>query len=322
MTYASAQLITTAEYNGFIGSAVNSTSGNINSVWSTGNGQFGYGQTALSQSATSAGLITGTQWASLVNTMNSVSKHQSGGSGIAGLTVPASGGLNIAQSTLPTALATLYTNKALYNSQGTQVNGSAYSPVLSVGNTYAAQALSITRTITFSLNSDAMRYFFNAGGQIKLTHSGSGSSSTRSSDLAACINSIGTITIGGTTNSGRTGTGNTQTANNTGYGYWNCGVSASFNAGTTITQITSTGYTYTGDYALVSFRTNGAQGSNADHGTIMYIDMYLYAAAHDSTHLFNQSISTTWTNQIDIIPPESTNLTNTWGTVGTNIVVS
>ena len=322
MTYASAQLITTAEYNGFVGSNPNSTSGNINAVWATGNGQYGYGQSALSQSATSAGLISGTQWATLVTAMNNASKHQSGGSGT-GLTMPTSGGLNIAQSALPTALATLYTGHNSFATQGSTVAGTAYTPNLSVGNTYAAQSLSITRTVTFSASNDAMRYFFNAGGQIKLTHSGSGTGSTRSSDLAGCINSIGAITIGQLTNSGRTGTGNTQTTNATAYGYWNCGVSASFNGGTTISQITSTGYTYTGDYALVSIRTNGAQGSNADHGTIMYIDMYLYAAAHDSLHLFAQTINTTWTNQIDIIYPESTYLTtNSWGTVASNIVIS
>jgi hypothetical protein len=47
MTYSSGGLIQATDYNGFVGGAT--TAGTINYVWSTGNGQFGYGQTALSQ---------------------------------------------------------------------------------------------------------------------------------------------------------------------------------------------------------------------------------------------------------------------------------
>jgi len=322
MTYASGQLITTAEYNNFVGPSVGTSNNALNTVWATGNGQYGYGQTAVSQSATSAGLVTATQWASLINTINAANRHQSNAA--TALTVPTSATLNIAQSGLQGAINTLYNNHLLYGAgQGSNVAGSSYTPNLSVGNTYAAQSLSITRAITFSASTDAMRYFFNAGGQIQIVMSGSGSGSTRSTDLAGCITSIGTITFGALSNSGRSGSGNSQTTNNTGYGYFNCGASGSFLGGTSISQITSTAYTYTGDYAQVAIRTNGTQGSNGDVGTVFYIDMYLYAAAHNSNNLFNQTINTTWTHQVNIIYPESTYLTNnSWGTVGSTIVVS
>ena len=76
MTYSQGGLIQPADYNNFVGSAT--SSGGINYVWSTGNGQYGYGQSALSQAAASGGLVTAAQWASLINTMNAVGTHQSG----------------------------------------------------------------------------------------------------------------------------------------------------------------------------------------------------------------------------------------------------
>ena len=47
MAYSQGGLIQATDYNGFVGTATQS--GTINYVWSTGNGQFGYGQTALTQ---------------------------------------------------------------------------------------------------------------------------------------------------------------------------------------------------------------------------------------------------------------------------------
>ena len=44
MAYSQGGLIAATDYNNFVGTAT--TSGTINYVWSTGNGQFGYGQTA------------------------------------------------------------------------------------------------------------------------------------------------------------------------------------------------------------------------------------------------------------------------------------
>ena len=82
MTISSGGLIQATDYNTFVGTSPSATTNTINTVWAVGSGSAGYGQTALSQ-VSSAGTVTATQWASLINTLNSILTHQSGsGSGI------------------------------------------------------------------------------------------------------------------------------------------------------------------------------------------------------------------------------------------------
>ena len=47
MAYSSGGLIAAADYNGFVGTSPSSTANRINTVWAVGNGQYGYGQTAV-----------------------------------------------------------------------------------------------------------------------------------------------------------------------------------------------------------------------------------------------------------------------------------
>lgn len=311
MTYSQGGLIQTTDYNTFVGSASNSSSGNINSVWSTGSGNVGYGQTALSQSATSTGTVTATQWSSLINTLNSVSTHQSGsGSGISAVT---SGSTIAYLSSLSTSLGTVYTNRLNFATQGTTTTGSTYSPAFSAGNSYAAQTWTFTRTITFASANQA-RYFFNAGGQLNFVtiSAVNNDASGRSGDWVTLIgtNLVNISAFRAQSNGGKSGTGGTVNTNNTALGYYNLTTTAQ-----TIAKITSTTYTYTSDYVQVDVRSNGAQGANGDTGSIIYLDFTVYSQAHDSLHLFNQTLNVTWNHRIDVVYPETTNLTNSWGTV-------
>ena len=71
MAYSSGGLIAAADYNGFVGTSPSSTANTINTVWAVGNAQYGYGQTPIG-TVSGAGLVTATQWASAVNTLNSI----------------------------------------------------------------------------------------------------------------------------------------------------------------------------------------------------------------------------------------------------------
>ena len=64
MAYSSGGLIQATDYNGF---ASTTASANVNDIWSTGAGDKGWGQSALS-TVSAAGTVTATNWASLVNT--------------------------------------------------------------------------------------------------------------------------------------------------------------------------------------------------------------------------------------------------------------
>ena len=83
MSYAQGGLIEASDYNTLTGgSTASSTPNRLNTVWSTGSGFAGYGQTAVANVAVS-NTVTATQWASLINSLNSILTHQSGsGSGI------------------------------------------------------------------------------------------------------------------------------------------------------------------------------------------------------------------------------------------------
>jgi hypothetical protein len=304
MAYSQGGLISAADYNGFVGTATQS--GTINYVWSTGNGQYGYGQTALTQ-VSSAGTVTATQWATMIAKLNSLSTHQTTNLNI---TQPSAGGLVQYLSSITSGITQVNTNHNSFASQGSTTTGSTFTPNFTVGATTAAQTWTFSRTCTFA-SADQARYFFNAGGQLNFVNltATNGDSSSRSGDWVTLINTnLGSVSaVRGLTNGGRSGSGGTSNTSNTSIGYWNA------STGTTIQKITSTTSSYTGDYIQVNLRTNGVQGSNADVGTILYFDFTVYSATKSLS--FNESINVSWPHRIDIVYPETTNLSNTWGTV-------
>lgn len=311
MTYSSGGLIQATDYNTFVGTNPVNTSGVLNSVWGTGNGNAGYGQSAVSQSAAAGGTVTATQWSSLINTLNNVYRHQSGSN--SALSAVSTGDTVTYLSSLSGALTTIYTNRLTAASQGTTTTGATFSPAFSVGNTYAAQTWTFTRTIAFA-SGNAARYFFNAGGQLNFVtiSAVNNDSSGRSGDWVTLIGSnlVNISAIKQGSNGGKSGTGGTVNTNNTALGYWSSTTTAQ-----TIADITSTTYTYTGDYVRVAIRTSAANASgNGDNGSTVYLDFTVYSQNHDSLHLFNQTLNVTWNHRIDVVYPETTNLTSTWGT--------
>ena len=317
MAYSQGGLIAATDYNNFVGGNPVTGSGTVNAVWATGNGQYGYGQTALSQSAATSGTVTATQWATLINTMNSISTHQSGSG--TGLTVPTAGALITYLSAVSGDLGTYYTNHLNFASQGSTQTGSGYSAsATATNNTTYGESTVFSRTVTFS-SGDAARYFFNAGGQINFVITGvtNNDGTSRSSDAATVIgtNLGGVSAIRATTSGGRTGSGGTVNVNNTSTGYYGLTTSP-----VVYQQVTTTSGTYSGDYVRFYMATNGTNLSgHGDNGNI--ITLYLnYYSAHTSTTsgLYGSSgdtLNVTVNHRVDVVYPETTNLTNSWGTV-------
>lgn len=320
MSYASGGLIQATDYNnltwgGTQGTYISSPS-NLAYILGVGNGQFGYGQSVSGiNTVAAAATVTATQWSGLLSGVNSCLAHQSGAAAQISVPTIVAGGVITYSSALNTAVTTINTNKALYTAQGTTTTGATFSPNYTVATTSAAQTWTFTRTVTFP-SADQARYFFNCGGQLNLvTISATNNDGTsRSGDWATLIGTnLGSISaIKSLTNGGRSGTGGTQNANNTAYGYWNAGGNTTFGTGTVLQKITSTTSPYTSDFIQVGLRTNGVQGSNGDVGTILYLDFTLYSGAMSGA--FNESLNVTWNHRIDIVYPETTYLTNSWGT--------
>jgi len=322
MAYSQGSLILATDYNNFLNG-----SNQLNTVWSTGTGNAGYGQTALS-TVSAGGTVTATQWATLINTLNSILVHQSGaGSGISATT--AGGTINYL-STLANNINTTYTNRLNKATNGTTLTGTVYSPVFSVVNQTAAYTSSFTRTIAFA-SGDAARYFFNAGGYINFitTSAVNNDATSRSADMVTLIGTnLGNFTgFSAANNSGRSGTGGTLTTNATGTGYY--GLTASE---VSLSYINATSATYSGDWVALNYWTSAQNASgHGDKGSTIYIKgifnsgaQTTYAAPGPNPTLTGttvtnttteDSVNVTWNHRIDIVYPESTNLSAAWGNV-------
>jgi len=325
MAYSQGGLIAAADYNGFVGTSPSSTANTINTIWAAGNGQYGYGQTAVSQ-VSGTGLITATQWASAINTLNSIKTHQTGSG--TGIGAPTSGSLVAYLSTFSGAISTAYSSALSFNSQGSTVTGAVFSPAETYTNLQAAATFTITRTITFA-SGDQARYFFNSGGQINFVITGvtNNDGTSRSGDMVtllatnlASVNKIVALAAGG-----RTGTGGTVVLNNPPY-YYSLTTSPQ-----TAINITSTTSGYTSDYITLATQSNGAQGSNGDKGSVVTVVLTMYSAARPTlpappanppgtgttttNTVVNDTINVTVSHRIDVVYPETTNLSNVWGAV-------
>jgi len=306
MSYAQGGLIQASDYNGFVGTSPSSSTNTINTVWAVGNGQYGYGQTPLSQ-VTSGGLVTATQWATAVNTLNSIKTHQTGSG--TGIGAPTAGTLITYLSTFSSSLNTAYTNALLANSQGTTLTGGNNAPNPTSGNDVTYNATVATRTVTFA-SADAARYFFNAGGQINFIVSSvtNGDATARSGDAVTVIGTNFASMTGfkSTTNGQRTGTGGTLAGGGYTSGYY--GLTTSYQ---TIAQVSTSNATYSTDYVQLQVKSNGAQGSNLDKGTVISFALNYYSS---HTSGFNDTLNVTVNHRIDVVYPETTNLSASWGT--------
>jgi hypothetical protein len=281
MAYATGGLIEATHYNNFING-----SNQLNTVWGVGTGNAGYGQTTIPTVAIGS-IVTATQWATLINALNSTLTHQSGaGSGISAVTA---GARVDYLSTLATNINTSYTNRLLYATSGSTTTGSTKTanPTAIADGTFDGYALE--KTVTFS-SGDAARYFFNAGGRLqwKRGTATNNDATARSGDLVTQWGALSaTYTMGATDYYASTTTYATRlTASNSG--------------------------TYTGDFVNINTKSNGTQGSFSDAGSVITFGIYVFNAHTNGG--FDDTLNASLDWSIDVINPETVNLANSWGT--------
>ena len=314
MTYAVGSTIQATDFNNFAGGSTANISGQINSVWSTGNGNSGYGQTAVANVSVGAN-VSATSWASMVNAINNARLHQSGSG--SGITAPAAGTKINYLSTLSSSITSCYTSRLSNNTVGSLISGSTYtaSATAATNVDYPETTLGAYRYVTFS-SGDAARYFFNAGGQIiyQVTNVTNNNGTARSASARTLLltNFAGISGFKGYSNSGRLGTGGTVARNSTGFGYWNLSQIGGSPGWQWIVDIQSTTASYTTDYmrfyAALNSSTNVS--GHGDNGNIVAFALNLSSPAH----VWDAALDITVSYRIDIYPPESTYLTNSWGT--------
>lgn len=310
MTYAQGNLIEATDYNNIIGANTSVNPATLHAVWAWGANSRGYGQAPLSNVSVSS-TVTATQWATLVNTINSANTHVNGtGSGLtantAGQIIGFSGGLQ-------TKINGLNTDRLLFASNSAVVanhnNLTAYAAWTSASTT-ATLTRSFGANVQFE-SADKARFFFNAGGRLKFNITATADAVARSVAAKAVIDNLGGIAVfGANTNGGRTGTGGTLNTNATTVGYYNLTT-----ANTTVVSVTSTTASYTTDTGTINVRTNGTQGSFNDNGTIISFWATITSTQGSGAVSINDSLSVTPTVTVDVSYPEVTNISNTWGAV-------
>lgn len=318
MSYTAGGLIEATDYNNFVGSS----SSGINQWWSTGSTTTGWGQTALS--TVSAGTtVTATNWASLVNTLSSGGSQTN--TAITSRSAPTTGTLISVLSNVGTDISNIFGNRgnaALSGSQFTSWTGTS-SKTTGTGSVRNAWTITFTHTITWA-SAAAARYFFNAGGRIKLETSKTSTgldADEEWNDLANTLMSdlfitagFTTQTIAGVSYTGLTRSGGTgsPTINLTTAGWYNLGTSD-----TDIYRQFADTFPYTGNYINVAARTAGT-------GTQLILTTtwvspaggasYAQTAISGGTATTGISFGTAPATIVTYFPPSTTYLTNSWGT--------
>jgi hypothetical protein len=201
MTYQQYGLIQATDYNNLVGT--------LNTVWGSGSGNTGYGQTNLPTVAVGE-KVGATEWSNLINKISSIASHQN--STITSVTAPAAGDPVKFVNAINTNLSTIQTNRLNASAQATSVTTSKAT------TTTWLDKVTYTTTVTFTSGA-AARYFFNAGGQLAITCSHGSSGSTGIDkvfyDLCTAFGTVtlsaGTARIGGTDFTGTTKTGGSGT---------------------------------------------------------------------------------------------------------------
>jgi hypothetical protein len=310
MTYAVGGSIQASDYSNLVGSG--GTANTLNAVWSTGSGSAGYGQTALA-TVSAGNTVAATNWANLVNTTANVGTHQ--GSTLTAVTAPVAGGSIAYIAAIPTNLQTTYTNRLNANALGTT---SANTVVR--GATWA-DGVTFDYTVSFA-NGDAARYFFNAGGSLKITCSHANNAAGINltyNQLASNVGTIaisspssGSITVASVSYNGVTKIGGGDGANiiilSTNQGYYGLSTAA-VNTNAVFQQLQAAGV-YGTAYITAYANTSGTIGVNGDRGNVMRV-----LVVWDNVLGSNNTVGTGTTTTLTVQYPSTTTLANTWGTV-------
>jgi len=261
-------LILDDHYNGFVT--------DVNSVWGSGSGTSGYGQTNTVSSVSAGATITATQWATLLSRITSAANHQ--GSSITSITSPNAGNTISAYTALSGNITTITNNRQNAAGNGTDITtGGSVSYTSSWKGSVTA-----TYTITFG-SAENIRYFDNCGGYIIVDFSRSGGTTNdKNTEWTDTCNKAGPVNINP------------------------YGLGASY-AQQSITYADTT--PYTANYIKTSAYKNGT----TVYVKVEYVDAAADAQGSFGEQAWMDIVDGTLTTTLTVRPPSTTYLSSTWG---------
>jgi hypothetical protein len=322
MTYITGGLIQATDYNGFVNTTANA---NLNAVWATL-----YGQPAVSTVALGA-VVTATQWTTLNNTLTAAAAHQ--GTSITSRSNPTVGSIISVLAAMNTDLTTVNTNQynaATVGSQFTAWTGTSSKTTATVGSpaVFSPWTITFTHTVTFG-NATQANYFFNGGGTVRIQFSKTSTGTPEDTAWNAFIATLGTVVlsatgaskvIAGVTLTGTTkvgGSGTAAVATGTGFQQLT-------GAPTQIFQQNDIASAYANNYVRVTAAWNGSTTLTFvttwfDDGT--GTNPLVPSQISGGTATSGIAFGTAPTTVVTTTPPETTNLTSTWGSQSINASV-
>jgi len=307
MAYSIGGKVEAVDYNTFANAAAN-----INAVWASGSGTKGYGQPAIANVAT-GDKITSSQWTTLVDSLNKVSRHQVGANTAIANTQTEVGDKVVVLNGVTTAISNAIANiNTVGNTLIANTQGASTATTFTNGTTWS-NFLTANITVAFG-SADQIRWFFNSGGQIQLSFSHPTATAPNVnqiiSSLCTAVGTItlsspssGSITIAGSTFNGVTKTGGSGSpavlATNTGYHALTTTSTPIFQQ---LSGSTSFSSQYSGTFISIAANVNGS-GSLTLFCTIDEVQ----SVGPGLTVSSGTAVICT------IRQPETTNLTNTWG---------
>jgi len=313
MTYSSGGTIQATDYNGFVSTTANA---NINATWSTT-----YGQTALS-TVSAGGSVTATQWASLNNTLTSLGNHQA--TALTSRSSPTAGSTITVLSNLNSDIGNCWTNRYSAYASGAQYTAwtGTSSKTTATGSGANSWTITFTHTVTFA-NTTAATNFFNSGGYLKIQQNKSSIGTDADSEWNnLATNVVGTVYF--------TSDGSSKVIASTTY----LGTKVVGGAGTPTTLLSGTGFNQLTTTPVIiwkqldntySYTSNYIQTAASYTGSVITLTTTWFdagdATPFGSTNNISGGTATTGITfgtapacVVTYFAPETTYLTNTWGT--------
>jgi len=294
MAYIAGDTITGDQYNIFVNNS--SSPYGYNHFAGTGLGEYGLGQTAIATVSGGSTTITASQWNTLLTAMDNIANHTN--DTLTSRTQVTAGDTIAIKSNLETDLATLAASVAggCVNATGLTTSSSLQTATSGTEGWDATATQEVS--ITFN-NANEMRWFFNAGGKVRITV-GVSAAVTDGKDTAFADlgTALGNLDIGAqaTTSSGST-EGRTEDGLVNGFH----DLTTSY---TSLITLTSDNTNYTSNTIEVSAKLDAAPGT----ATVMTIKMVATDPADDETYTSPNTASPTIAAAVNDTPKMVTTL--------------
>ena len=274
MAYQTGDLILDDHYNGF---ANTNSPNNINKIWGTGDGTYGYGQSNTVSTVSAGGTVQASQWNTLLSRMQSIGDHQ-------GTNVTTADSGQLVAGDPVQAILEISTDITSFGNNRYNVAAANLTETTNpntVNRTFTGSWTTNTiHEVSFTFaSSDAARFFFNAGGKITHTWNLSGhTSDDKANEWVDLFNTKAeTFTFSGN-NDSLSGSGTQDTDKNE--GFWSSDTDGSYAVYQKQFADTSP---YTTNFCQWEVKVTGTAGDNGGKGEVITIKATAKDDAADSS---------------------------------------